>query len=72
MLKNTQASARDVRDASAKALYSRLFSWLVNTANALMQMDRGNMQRAENMRQIGVLDIFGFETLRDYNGLEQV
>eukprot|EP00036_Acanthoecidae_sp_10tr_P023927 CAMPEP_0206317818 /NCGR_PEP_ID=MMETSP0106_2-20121207/16837_1 /ASSEMBLY_ACC=CAM_ASM_000206 /TAXON_ID=81532 /ORGANISM="Acanthoeca-like sp., Strain 10tr" /LENGTH=2291 /DNA_ID=CAMNT_0053749433 /DNA_START=151 /DNA_END=7026 /DNA_ORIENTATION=+ len=70
VLKNTAASALDVRDASAKALYSRLFSWLVNKANKLMTTPRSSLL-ARELREIGVLDIFGFESLQE-NGLEQL
>ena len=70
VLMNTVSTAQATRDAVAKALYSRMFSWLVNHANKLMtssRLTRGVVRPAE----IGVLDIFGFENLAT-NGLEQL
>lgn len=40
----------------AKGLYGRLFTWLVNTINNKIQA-----KGAQNLRSIGILDIFGFE-----------
>ena len=46
--------ALDARDAVAKALYSSLFSWLVNRVNAIVN-------KGERALSINILDIFGFE-----------
>ena len=48
--------ACDSRDALAKALYAKLFDWLVKTVNSSIAGTSN-----ENGRFIGVLDIFGFE-----------
>eukprot|EP00730_Choanoeca_flexa_P008282 TRINITY_DN12472_c0_g1_i6.p1 TRINITY_DN12472_c0_g1~~TRINITY_DN12472_c0_g1_i6.p1 ORF type:complete len:1071 (+),score=320.96 TRINITY_DN12472_c0_g1_i6:3126-6338(+) len=61
--------ASDVRDALAKALYARLFSWLINACNLLLQDE--NADKLGEQRCLGILDIFGFETF-DTNGLEQL
>ncbi|XP_013869025.1 unconventional myosin-Va [Austrofundulus limnaeus] len=52
------------RDALAKHIYARLFSWIVNSINvALKSTEKQNSF-------IGVLDIYGFETF-DINSFEQ-
>ncbi|KAK3748937.1 hypothetical protein QZH41_001566 [Actinostola sp. cb2023] len=51
------------RDALAKALYSRLFDYLVQSVNKAMQKDVVELT-------IGVLDIYGFEIFQK-NGFEQ-
>lgn len=45
------------RDAIAKALYSRLFSWLVQRINKII------CKEVEKKNAIAILDIFGFEVL---------
>jgi myosin heavy subunit len=57
--------ARDGADALAKALYDRLFKWLVKTMNEKLS---ANLARSQNY--IGILDIFGFENFK-VNSLEQ-
>ncbi|CEG36782.1 myosin-like protein [Plasmopara halstedii] len=56
--------AMDCRDALAKAIYSNVFDWLVNTINQSLA-DDGHMAN-----HVGVLDIFGFEHFK-HNSFEQ-
>lgn len=51
------------RDALSKALYTRLFDFLVDCINKAMQKDQEELN-------IGVLDIYGFEIFQQ-NGFEQ-
>uniref|UniRef100_A0A3Q3VNZ2 non-specific serine/threonine protein kinase n=1 Tax=Mola mola TaxID=94237 RepID=A0A3Q3VNZ2_MOLML len=67
---NTVDKAADVRDAMSKALYGRLFSWIVNRINTLLQPD-ANMCAAESGMNVGILDIFGFENFKK-NSFEQL
>ncbi|TRY54351.1 hypothetical protein DNTS_011116 [Danionella cerebrum] len=53
------------RDALAKNLYSRLFSWLVNRINESIKA-----QSKARKKVMGVLDIYGFEIFED-NSFEQ-
>ncbi|XP_030837975.1 unconventional myosin-XVI isoform X3 [Strongylocentrotus purpuratus] len=64
----TPLQAADCRDALTKALYSRLFSWVVNNINQLLEPLDVNQ---ENIIEIGVLDIFGFENFIK-NSFEQL
>ncbi|XP_041923763.1 LOW QUALITY PROTEIN: myosin-IIIb [Alosa sapidissima] len=67
---NTVDKATDVRDAMSKALYGRLFSWIVNRINTLLQPDT-NICAAESGMNVGILDIFGFENFKK-NSFEQL
>ncbi|XP_073490036.1 myosin-IIIb isoform X1 [Aquarana catesbeiana] len=67
---NTVDKAGDVRDAMSKALYGRLFSWIVNRINTLLQPDK-NICNAESGMNVGILDIFGFENFKR-NSFEQL
>ncbi|XP_069077646.1 myosin-IIIb [Pleurodeles waltl] len=67
---NTVDKAADVRDAMSKALYGRLFSWIVNRINTLLQPDK-NICNDENGMNVGILDIFGFENFKK-NSFEQL
>ncbi|KAM5265182.1 myosin-IIIb [Hipposideros larvatus] len=67
---NTVDRAADVRDAMSKALYGRLFSWIVNRINTLLQPDK-NICSAGDRMNVGILDIFGFENFRR-NSFEQL
>ncbi|XP_029314883.1 myosin-IIIb isoform X2 [Cottoperca gobio] len=67
---NTVDKAADVRDAMSKALYGRLFSWIVNRINSLLQPDM-IICAAESGMNVGILDIFGFENFKK-NSFEQL
>ncbi|XP_039769110.1 myosin-IIIb [Ornithorhynchus anatinus] len=66
---NTVDQAADVRDAMSKALYGRLFGWIVNRINTLLQPEKNS--NAGNGMNVGILDIFGFENFRR-NSFEQL
>jgi myosin heavy subunit len=57
--------ANDTRDAVCKALYGRLFNWLVSNINISIDISK------ERRSFIGVLDIFGFENFQ-VNSFEQL
>ena len=57
-----------MRDALAKALYDRIFRWIVNRINQLLAPTATQMM---DEREIGILDIFGFETFKE-NSFEQL
>jgi len=61
--------ATDACDALTKALYDRLFKWIVNRINENIQY-RGEEGPEESLTSIGVLDIYGFEILQ-FNTFEQ-
>jgi len=66
-LKNmTQAS--DGRDALAKALYGRLFGWIVRQINTMLKPT--DLEQAGSVT-IGILDIYGFENVQN-NSFEQL
>ncbi|XP_044534866.1 myosin-IIIa-like [Gracilinanus agilis] len=67
---NTMEKANDVRDATAKTLYGRLFSWIVNRINSLLKHD-ASQSGTDGQLNIGILDIFGFENFRK-NSFEQL
>uniref|UniRef100_A0AAQ6AC01 non-specific serine/threonine protein kinase n=1 Tax=Amphiprion ocellaris TaxID=80972 RepID=A0AAQ6AC01_AMPOC len=68
---NTVEKAVEVRDAMGKALYGRLFSWIVNRINALLRPDRFILCADDKGLNIGILDIFGFENFKK-NSFEQL
>ncbi|KAM4027414.1 myosin-IIIa [Anomaloglossus baeobatrachus] len=67
---NTVEKAADVRDAMSKALYGRLFSWIVNRINVLLKPSE-EISEEEAGFSIGILDIFGFENFKK-NSFEQL
>ena len=54
-----------IRDATAKAIYAKLFSWLVERINKTIFI-----QQKKPSKIIGLLDIYGFEVF-DENSFEQ-
>jgi len=61
--------AEDARDALSKGLYAGLFAYLRNAINTVL--GRAGLGQEKDRRQIGVLDIFGFEILQT-NSFEQL
>ncbi|XP_032890982.1 unconventional myosin-Id [Amblyraja radiata] len=83
LLYRTVATGRDVidkqhtdqeasygRDAFAKAIYDRLFCWIVNRINDIIEVKNYDARIHGKNTVIGVLDIYGFEIFDD-NSLEQ-
>uniref|UniRef100_A0AAQ6IM56 non-specific serine/threonine protein kinase n=1 Tax=Anabas testudineus TaxID=64144 RepID=A0AAQ6IM56_ANATE len=68
---NTVEKAAEVRDAMSKALYGRLFSWIVNRINTLLCFILLTSREGEKGLNIGILDIFGFENFKK-NSFEQL
>jgi myosin-5 len=67
VIKNlSPVQASDARDAVARAIYGRVFDWIVRTINTSIEVDMAGV-RAD----IGVLDIFGFECFK-HNSFEQL
>uniref|UniRef100_A0A3B4ZX86 Myosin IG n=1 Tax=Stegastes partitus TaxID=144197 RepID=A0A3B4ZX86_9TELE len=58
------------RDAFAKALYERLFGWIVSRINSVIEVKDYNPVLHGKNTVIGVLDIYGFEIF-DNNSFEQ-
>jgi len=62
-------AAEDVRDATSKAIYSTLFSWIVKKSNDVLA--KGGAGKLPDDTSMGILDIFGFENFAR-NSLEQL
>ncbi|XP_070211520.1 unconventional myosin-Id-like [Littorina saxatilis] len=58
------------RDAFAKAIYDRMFSWIVGRINEAIDPKHGGVRYVGRNTVIGVLDIYGFEIF-DNNSFEQ-
>lgn len=65
---NTQ-QAEFGRDALAKAIYDRLFTWIIQRINKSILVPGSTVHKRFN-KVIGVLDIYGFEVF-DSNSFEQ-
>jgi myosin-1 len=61
--------AKGTRDALAKAMYTRMFDWIVQAVNNAMSQLAANLRESQILC-LGVLDIFGFEIF-EKNGFEQ-
>jgi myosin-1 len=61
--------AKGTRDALAKAMYTRMFDWIVQSVNSAMSRLAANLRETQILC-LGVLDIFGFEIF-EKNGFEQ-
>ncbi|XP_040194327.1 unconventional myosin-Ic isoform X1 [Rana temporaria] len=58
------------RDALAKAIYGRTFSWLVSKINKSLAYKGTDMHKLGSASVIGLLDIYGFEVFQ-HNSFEQ-
>lgn len=67
---HTLKAAQTSKDSFAKALYDRLFTWIVGHVNSAIDPALTERQGHTNNTVIGVLDIYGFEVF-DNNGFEQ-
>ena len=67
MIGHKPEKAAEVRDATSKAIYDRLFKWIVSRINIAAGPEDINLSR----RFIGLLDIFGFEVF-EKNGFDQL
>uniref|UniRef100_A0A672ZFW3 Myosin VIIBb n=1 Tax=Sphaeramia orbicularis TaxID=375764 RepID=A0A672ZFW3_9TELE len=67
-LSSEQAS--DCRDAFVKAIYNKLFIWIVKKINSVIYKKLANQPKTSFL-SIGLLDIFGFENF-DTNSFEQL
>ncbi|CAL1536312.1 unnamed protein product [Lymnaea stagnalis] len=67
---NSVQESMDARDAMAKALYGRLFSWIVNRISSLLKPSHRDSQD-DQFYMVGLLDIFGFENFKS-NSFEQL
>ncbi|XP_041884512.1 myosin-IIIb-like isoform X2 [Corvus kubaryi] len=65
---HTQQQAEDARDSIAKVAYGRVFGWIVCKINELLAE---NVDPEVELREIGILDIFGFENFA-VNRFEQL
>ncbi|XP_006898663.1 PREDICTED: unconventional myosin-Ig [Elephantulus edwardii] len=67
---HSRAEACYARDACAKAIYQRLFEWIVDRINGIMEAQGRDPRHDGKDTVIGVLDIYGFEVF-PVNSFEQ-
>ncbi|XP_066877878.1 unconventional myosin-Id isoform X4 [Kogia breviceps] len=67
---HTEQEASYGRDAFAKAIYERLFCWIVSRINDIIEVKNSDTTIHGKNTVIGVLDIYGFEIF-DNNSFEQ-
>ncbi|NXH09505.1 MYO1D protein, partial [Bucco capensis] len=67
---HTEQEATYGRDAFAKAIYERLFCWIVTHINSVIEVKNYDTTVHGKNTVIGVLDIYGFEIF-DNNSFEQ-
>ena len=70
----TPERASNARDAINKALYVKLFEWIVSAVNSTLSTGSGggNGNDAQAPRFVGLLDVFGFEFFGTGNSFEQL
>ena len=68
---NTVEESFRARDALAKGVYEGLFKWIGSHINKVMRIDSQQASGDTRLRVIGILDIFGFESLQT-NSFEQI
>ncbi|XP_071399121.1 unconventional myosin-VIIb-like [Centroberyx affinis] len=66
----SSAQASDCRDAFLKAIYNKLFIWIVGKINSVINKKSANSPKSSG-HSIGLLDIFGFENFTT-NSFEQL
>jgi myosin heavy subunit len=52
------------RDAMAKAIYGKMFNWIVKRINDSISL-KMNAKSSKDLKFIGLLDIFGFEIFKE-------
>ncbi|KAF0301962.1 Myosin-IA [Amphibalanus amphitrite] len=67
---HTGVQASYGRDAFAKAIYERLFTWIIQEVNSAIEVREESQRYRTKNTVIGVLDIYGFEIFNN-NSFEQ-
>ncbi|XP_037090493.1 unconventional myosin ID-like [Pollicipes pollicipes] len=67
---HTGVQATYGRDAFAKAIYERLFTWIIQEVNTAIEVKEESKRYRTKNTVIGVLDIYGFEIFNN-NSFEQ-